>query len=106
MDTEVVATKLDTIDIPYEIYWRMLGDSLSQKRREKILQECYGDIDHWLDTTDAMKYSSLFDNRIGIRYCRKVAEEAEPNSNEEEKTIIFVIKDRKKILKYRLLYGF
>jgi hypothetical protein len=105
MQTEILA-KLDTIEIPYEIYWRMLGDSLSKKKREKILQECYDDIDYWLDTKDAYRYSSLFDNRIGIKYCKQIAEQAPPLNHEEKKTIIFLIKDRKKLLKYRLIYGF
>jgi len=105
MDTEVLA-KLDTIEIPYETYWNMLFDSLSEKKKNKLLEECDGDIDHWLDTKDAYRYSSLFDNRIGIKYSSKIAEQSPPLDYEEEKTIIFLIKDRKKILKYRLLYGF
>jgi len=105
MDTEVLAN-LDTIEIPYEIYWQMLGDSLSKKKKEKILQECYGDIDYWLDTKDAYRYSSLFDSRIGIKYCSKIAEQSPPLDYEKEKTIIFLIKDKKKLIKYRLIYGF
>ena len=104
MDTEVLG-KSELIEIPYDIYYQMVTDTLTYKKRQKIIED-YGSVEEWTDTNDCYKYSFLVDNRIGIRYSEKLAESQILEANIESYKILFKIKDKRKLIKYKLIYGF
>jgi hypothetical protein len=103
MDTEVLGQS-KVIEIPYDTYWQIVVDSLSEKKKIEI-QDLYGGFEYWLDTDQAFKYSNLVDYKIGIVYSKDLADSM-TREDDEPKTIIFKIINFKKLVKFRLKYGF